>query len=239
MPRQQTQLLFGAVGQRAFVANDDGQTARAQHFPRAAQGHAEGIAIRLALAVQRLINLDQAVEQLQQALLAAPRLDFVVLVVAEHQSADAVVVPQRGPADQRRDLRRQHRLEHQPRAEEQPRALLDHDENRSLAFFMEQLGVRFLRARGDAPIDGAHIVAGLIHPHLIEVDATATEFRVMQADQRAALTRRGKQLYLAHAVTHLDQLGEADADTGFGGQGGVHGGQATATTSRIRCTTRS
>jgi hypothetical protein len=46
------------------------------------------------------LTLHQAVEQLQQALLAAARLDFVVLVVAEHQPADAVVVAQRGPADQ-------------------------------------------------------------------------------------------------------------------------------------------
>ena len=89
-------------------------------------------------------------------------------------------------------LRREHRLEHQSGAEKQPRALLDHDENRPLAFFMEQFGMGFLGARGHAPVDGAHIVAGLIHPHLVEVDAAPAKFRVMQADQRAALARRGE-----------------------------------------------
>lgn len=212
MPRQQAQLLLGGVAQGALVADHDHQAARAQHFAATAQGGAEGVALGFGFTVQRLIDPHQAVEQLQQALFAAPWLDLVVVVVAEHQAADPVVVAQGGPADQARGLGGEHRLEHQPGAEEQPPALLDHDEDRPFAFFVEQLGVRFLGARGDAPVDGAHVVAGLIDPHLIEVDAAATQLGMVQADQRAALARRGKQLHFAHAMAHLDQLGEADAD---------------------------
>jgi len=36
---------------------------------------------------------------------------------------------------------------------------------------------------------------------------------VVQADQWAALARRGKQLNFAHAVTHLNQFAECDADS--------------------------
>ena len=50
--------------------------------------------------MQGLVGARQAIEQLQQALLAAPCLDFVVLLIAEHQAADAVVMAQCGPADQ-------------------------------------------------------------------------------------------------------------------------------------------
>lgn len=187
-----------------------------QHFAGAAQGDVEVVALGLGLGVQRLVDPRQAVEQLQQALLAAPWLDFIVLVVAEHQAADAVVVAQRGPADQGGGLGGKYRLEHQPGAEEQASALFDQNEDRPLALFVEQLGVGFLGAGGDSPVDVAHIVAGLVNAHLVEVHAAPAQARVMQAHQRAALPGGGEQLHLAHAMTHLDQLGKADADAGLG-----------------------
>ena len=58
--------------------------------------------------MQSLVGARQAIEQLQQALLAAPWLDFVVLQVAEHQAADAVVMAQGGPADQAGGLGGEH-----------------------------------------------------------------------------------------------------------------------------------
>jgi hypothetical protein len=64
---------------------------------------------------------------------------------------------------------------------------------------------------------GANIIAGLVHAHLIEVHAAPTQLGVVQADQWAAPRRGGKQLHLAHTVTHLDQLTEADANTGLRG----------------------
>ncbi|MNH14852.1 hypothetical protein D3C79_744530 [compost metagenome] len=137
--------------------------------------------------MQRLIDSGQAVEQLQQALFAASWLDFIMLVVAEHQAADAVVVAQRGPADQGRCLGSKHRFEHQAGAEEQPLALLDENEDRSLTFFVEQLGMWLLCACCHPPVDIAHIVASLVDPHLVEVDPAATQFRVVQAHQRTAL----------------------------------------------------
>jgi len=108
-------------------------------------------------------------------------------MVAKHQPADTVVMAQRGPADQAGGLGGEHRLEHQPRTEKQPAALFGEDKDRPLALLMEHLGMRFLGAGGDAPVDGAYIVAGLIDPYLVEVDPAPAQFGVMQAHQRAAL----------------------------------------------------
>nr|GEX69762.1 hypothetical protein [Tanacetum cinerariifolium] len=216
--RQQGQLLLGGIGQRALVAKDDRQAARAHDLTRAAQRYPERVAVGSGLGVQRLIDPHQPVQQLQQALLAASGFDFVVLVVTEHQPADAIVVPQRGPSHQRRGLRGEHRFEHQPGAEKQTPALFDHDEDRPLAFFMEQFGVGLLRACGDAPVDGPDVVARLVHPDLIEVDAAPAQFGVVQTNQRAALAGGRKQLHFTHAMPHLDQLGKADADARLGDQ---------------------
>ncbi len=173
--------------------------------------------------MQRLIDPHQAVEQLQQALFAASRLDLVVFVIAKYQPADPVIVFQRRPADQRGRLSREYRLEHQAGAEEQPSALLHQNEDGPLAFLMEQLGVRLLRACRHAPVDAAHVVSGLIDPHLIEVHATTAQLGMVQADQRAALAGGRKQLHFPHPMTHLDQLAEADADARLGDQVGLHG----------------
>ena len=114
MAGQQAQLLFGCVGEGALVANHDYQAAGPQDFLGTDQCHAQGIAVRLHLGVQGLIDPHQTVEQLQQALFTASRLDFVMFVVAEHQSAHAVVVAQRCPTDQAGGLGGQYGLEHQP-----------------------------------------------------------------------------------------------------------------------------
>ena len=81
---------------------------------------------------------------------------------------------------------------------------------------MEQLGVRLLGACGDAPVDGAHVVAGLIGPHLVEIHPASAQLGVVQAGQRAALGLGGEQLHFAGAMTHIDQLGEADLNAGLG-----------------------
>ena len=48
--------------------------------------------VGLALRAERLVGAGQQVEQLQQALLAAPWFDLVMFVVGEHQAADTVAV---------------------------------------------------------------------------------------------------------------------------------------------------
>jgi hypothetical protein len=107
MTRQQAELLFGGIGQGALVAENHRQAAGAQHFSRPAQCHAERLRIERALGMQPVVGLRDAIKQLQQALLAAPWLDFLLLAT-EYQTADPVVVAQRCPADEGRGLGSQH-----------------------------------------------------------------------------------------------------------------------------------
>ncbi len=116
--RQQAQLLLGGIVQGPLVAEDHREAAGPQHFACPAQREAERFGIAGAFRVQLAVGPGQPVQQLQQALLAAPWLDFLLLAAAEHQPADPVVVAQRGPADQARGLGREHRLEGAAAAEE-------------------------------------------------------------------------------------------------------------------------
>ena len=151
---------------------------------------------------------------------------------------------ERGPADQCGCLGRQYRFELPTATEEQARALFDDDVDGPFAFFVEQLGVRLLGAGGHPPVDGAHVIAGLVDAHLIEIHAAAAQLGMMQPHQRAAPVWRGEQRDLAHTVTNVDEFGQAHPDTVvlFGRLPGarclrLH--QATATTSRMRWMTRS
>src|SRR5690606_17117943 len=241
MSAEQTQLLFGGLAQGPFVADDDSQTAGAQHFAGAAQGQAEGIGVHYLLAFELAIGAYQTVEQLQQALLAASGFYLVVFAVAKNKPAHTIVMGQRRPANQARNLRGQHRFELQAAAEEQLLALLDKQVDWTFAFFVEQLGVRLLGARRDTPVNGPYVIAWLIDAHLVEIDATPAQFGMMQAHQRTAPVRCREQWNLAYPVANVDQLGEGHPRAGrFLAQllaSGLH--QATATTSRMRCRTRS
>src|SRR5690606_14785218 len=159
------------LAQRAFVADDYRQAARAQYFASSSQCHAECLGAAELAGSQLRVGAGQAVKQQQQALLAAPWLDLLMLVLAEDQPANTIVVAQGGPADQACSLCRKYRLEYQAAAEEQPWALFNEDINRAFALFVKQLGVRLLGACRNPPVDGAHIVASLIDAHLIAIHA--------------------------------------------------------------------
>src|SRR3546814_20493140 len=94
-------------------------------------------------------------------------------------------------------------------------ALLDHDEDRPLSLLMKQLGVGLLGTGGHAPVNGAHIVAGLVDPHLIEVHAASAQLGVVQADPRATLAWRREHLHFTHAMAHLDQLRKTYANARY------------------------
>ena len=54
---------------------------------------------------------------------------------------------------------------------------------RTLFFFLEQLGVCNLCSSGDAPVDGANIIARLVDTHFREVDTATTKIRGQQSRQ--------------------------------------------------------
>ncbi len=211
MPREQREVLFGGHVQTALVADHQRQAARTQYFAGAAQYLVEADTRHLGQCriPQRPVGIDQVIEEAQQILLAAPRPHLVQALATKDHAADAVVVLQHRPADQRGQASGQHRLELLAGAEEGARTLLQQQIDRPLAFFVEQLGVGLAGAGGDAPVDGPYVVTGLIGPYLVEVHAATAQARMVQADQRAAPSGGGKQLHLDHPVAHLDELGQA------------------------------
>src|SRR5438270_133878 len=64
-------------------------------------------------------------------------------------------------------------LRHAP--EDRRGAHVDHQHHRELALFGVALHVRHARPRGDVPVDGADLVAGLVEPHFGELHAAALE----------------------------------------------------------------
>ena len=66
-------------------------------------------------------------------------------------------------------------------------------QHRPFAFLAEQFGMRLARARGDAPVDGANIVTGLVVAHFLEVDPAAAKVRLVgpgEITQRAFAPRQ-------------------------------------------------
>ncbi len=101
-----------------------------------------------------------------------------------------------------------------------------------------------LGAGGDPPVDGAHVIAGLIDAYLVEIHAAAAQLGMMQAHQRAAPVRRREQRDFTDPVADIDELGQGDPDAGLvferlPGVASLRLHQATATTSRTRWMTRS
>jgi hypothetical protein len=61
------------------------------------------------------------------------------------------------------------------------RRILEHQQERDLAFLDELFAVRFAEPRGDVPVDVPHIVAELILHHLIELHAASAKRRAVLA----------------------------------------------------------
>ena len=66
-----------------------------------------------------------------------------------------------------------------------PGAAHVHDEHeREFAFLDELLDERMVHPRGDVPVNRAHVVAGLVFAHLVEVHALALEDGMVLARER-------------------------------------------------------
>jgi len=72
-------------------------------------------------------------------------------------------------------LKRPDRLIGPPGRKHHGPAEIEPDDDRAVPLLPEHLGVRLPGARGDAPVDGAKVVAGLIRTCLVELDPSAFE----------------------------------------------------------------
>ena len=113
----------------------------------------------------------------------ARRNEFFHLV-AEEDEADLVVVADGREREHGGDLGGEFALGLVARAE-QARAAHVHDEHeREFAFLDELLDERMVHPRGDVPVNRAHVVAGLVFAHLVEVHALALEDGMILARER-------------------------------------------------------
>src|SRR5690606_12990673 len=123
----------------------------------------------------------QLVQQMQGRATAALGAHQRVIGIRPHQPADAVAIVDGHPAEDGGSLRGYHRFERHLAAEEHAAALVHGDDDRALPLFAEHLGEGLAGAGGDAPVDGADVIALLVGAELLEVDATAAHARHVQA----------------------------------------------------------
>jgi len=87
---------------------------------------------------------------------------------------------------------------------EQTRPAHVHDEHeREFAFLDELFDERMIHPRGDVPVDRAHVVAGLVFAHLVEVHALALEDGMVLARERFGDDAVGAQLDLPDFFENL------------------------------------
>ena len=122
----------------------------------------------------------------QHVAAALARRDELLDLVGEQDQAHLVVVADGGEGEHRGDLGRQLALGLRARAEQARAAHVHHQHQRQLAFLDELLDERMVHPRGDVPVNRAHLVAGLVFAHLVEVHPLALEDAVVLAGERLA-----------------------------------------------------
>ena len=117
--------------------------------------------------------------------------------------ADTIAVLHAAPGQQRRGPGREHRLETPARAEKHRARQIQPQQHRPLALFAVNLGVGAPAARGNAPVDSANIVAGLVLPHLVELHPASAEYALVVPGEQIVDRSVGDDLDSLHLLEYL------------------------------------
>ena len=120
----------------------------------------------------------------QDVAAAFARRDEFLHLVGEQNQADLVVVADGGEGEHGGDLGGEFALGLVARAEQAGAAHVHDEHEREFAFLDELLDERMVHPRGDVPVNRAHVVAGLVFAHLVEVHALALEDGMVLARER-------------------------------------------------------
>ena len=120
----------------------------------------------------------------QHVAAAFARRNELLHLVGEQEQADLVVVADGGEGEHGGDLGGEFAFGLLARAEQAGAAHVHHQHQRQFAFLDELLDERMVHPRGDVPVNRAHVVAGLVFAHLVEVHALALEDAVVLARER-------------------------------------------------------
>ncbi len=161
----------------------------------------EGVAQRRAAALGA--EQEGVADQPQHVPGALARRDVVLDAVAELEQGGPVVVGQGAERQHRRQLR--HHLTLRLQAGAEPLAVADvHGQNDGqFALLDEALDEGMAGAGGDVPVDGPHVVAGLVLADLVEGQAGPLEGAVVGAAEQALDDAAGPQLQAADLTQHL------------------------------------
>ncbi len=171
----------------------------------------------------------QGAQHAQHAAASGLRLELHVGAASRHQGADPVAAAHGGPGDQRGGFRSHDRFVRGARAEEHARAEIHDQDYRALAFFLKELGVGAAGARCHAPVDAAHVVAGLVDARLGELHAAAAEARAVSPDKASACAPCDTELEALGAEAQPDEVVDADIDAAQSGPRSAAAGHGTGT----------
>ena len=169
----------------------------------------------------------------------------VLDAVSEHQGADAIVVADSRHREHGGQLGCELALEPAACAESLGSGDIDSQHDRELALLDVAFHVRTLHAGCDVPIDAAHLVAGLILPHLGELHPLSLEDgAILAAEQRVNESARA-QLEQLDLLQHfrwngrgarggMRGAGSGKRERGRGKRGARGGPRARGSATRIR-----
>jgi hypothetical protein len=123
--------------------------------------------------------------EVQHVAPAASRRDHGVDLLAVEQRADAVAVAREQARQHRDEVGRHRALAHLARAEVHRGREVEQEPGADVAVLVVLAHVGRLQARGDVPVDVAHIVVVLVLPQVGEVQAKSPEKRSVVAVQQA------------------------------------------------------
>ena len=135
------------------------------------------------------------------------RRDVLHDLVRKQHEADLVLVADGRQRQKRGSLGRQFHLGARHAAIALRAGNVHHEKDRQFALFAETLDERRACARGDVPVDGAHVVARDVGPHLVELDTLALERRVVVAAQAVIDKTVGEDADLPHLRHQLFYVG--------------------------------
>ena len=130
------------------------------------------------------LEIQDFADHAQDMAAALARRDEFLHFVAKQDEAHLVVVADGGEGEDGGNFRREFALRLPARAK-QARTADVHDEHEGeLPLLDKFLDERVVHSRGDVPINRAHVIAGLVFPHFVEVHALALEDGMIGARER-------------------------------------------------------
>ncbi len=136
------------------------------------------------LAGRRGLHSLHSIEHVQHVTPAVARRDHFVSLMGVQNGADSIAVAREQTREHGDELGRQLALAHFARTEVDRARKIENEPGGDFAILLKLAHVRRLQARGDVPVDVAHVVVQLIFAQVREIESEATKERSIVALQQ-------------------------------------------------------